>query len=128
MAYRELAPPAEIEPYVACRWVRDPEPAARLHHIVPDACADIVWITGRRLHVAGPATGWRVVSNAKTMDASSAWVAPAKIAAMPTREQTRGSTPSCGAVRFTTPPTQPPKALPMVNMGASVPPDVPLPR
>jgi AraC-like DNA-binding protein len=57
MAYRELAPPAEIAPHVACLWVRDPQPDARLHRIVPDACADIVWITGRRLHVAGPATG-----------------------------------------------------------------------
>jgi AraC-like DNA-binding protein len=57
MAYRELAPPAEIDEHVACLWVRDPEPAARLHRIVPDACADIVWITGKRLRVAGPATG-----------------------------------------------------------------------
>jgi AraC-like DNA-binding protein len=57
MAYRELAPPAEIAPHVACLWVRDPQSAARLHRIVPDACADIVWITGKRLHVAGPATG-----------------------------------------------------------------------
>jgi AraC-like DNA-binding protein len=42
---------------VACVWVRDPQPAARLHRIVPDACADIVWITGKRLRVAGPSTG-----------------------------------------------------------------------
>jgi AraC-like DNA-binding protein len=57
MAYRELEPPAEIAPHVACLWVRDPRPAARLHRIVPDACADIVWITGERLIVAGPSTG-----------------------------------------------------------------------
>src|ERR671922_2772139 len=57
MAYRELAPPAEIHEHVACLWVRDSQPAARLHRIVPDACADIVWVTGRRLRVAGPSTG-----------------------------------------------------------------------
>jgi AraC-like DNA-binding protein len=57
MAYRELEPPAEIAPHVACLWVRDPQPAGRLHRIVPDACADIVWITGERLIVAGPSTG-----------------------------------------------------------------------
>jgi AraC-like DNA-binding protein len=57
MAYRELEPPVEIAPHVACLWVRDPQPAARLHRIVPDACADIVWITGERLIVAGPSTG-----------------------------------------------------------------------
>jgi AraC-like DNA-binding protein len=57
MAYRELEPPAEIAAHVACLWVRDAEPVAREHRIVPDACADIVWISGRRLVVAGPATG-----------------------------------------------------------------------
>jgi AraC-like DNA-binding protein len=57
MAYRELEPPVEIAPHVACLWVRDPQPTARLHRIVPDACADIVWVMGRRLIVAGPSTG-----------------------------------------------------------------------
>jgi AraC-like DNA-binding protein len=42
---------------VASVWTRGPEPAERFHRIVPDACADIVWITGRRLLVAGPSTG-----------------------------------------------------------------------
>jgi AraC-like DNA-binding protein len=55
--YRELAPSPEIAAHVATVWTRGPEPAAREHRIVPDACADIVWITGRRLLVAGPATG-----------------------------------------------------------------------
>jgi AraC-like DNA-binding protein len=55
--YRELAPAPEIAAHVATVWTRGPEPAAREHRIVPDACADIVWITGRRLVVAGPATG-----------------------------------------------------------------------
>ncbi len=55
--YRELAPSPEIAAHVATVWTRGPEPTAREHRIVPDACADIVWITGRRLLVAGPATG-----------------------------------------------------------------------
>jgi AraC-like DNA-binding protein len=54
--YRELAPAPEIAAHVAWVWTRAPEPAAREHRIVPDACADIVWITGRRLIVAGPQT------------------------------------------------------------------------
>jgi AraC-like DNA-binding protein len=53
MAYRELI---QAGPHIACLWTRDPEPAARVHRIVPDACVDIVW-TGERLIVAGPATG-----------------------------------------------------------------------
>jgi len=55
--YREIAPPTGIAAHVASVWTRGPEPAERAHRIVPDACADIVWITGRRLLVAGPSTG-----------------------------------------------------------------------
>ena len=55
--YRELAPAPEIAAHVAWVWTRGPEPAERFHRIVPDGCADIVWITGRRLIVAGPSTG-----------------------------------------------------------------------
>ena len=55
--YREIAPPTGIAAHVASVWTRGPEPAERSHRIVPDACADIVWITGRRLLVAGPSTG-----------------------------------------------------------------------
>jgi AraC-like DNA-binding protein len=54
MAYRELPAPG---PHIAGVWVRDPEPAARVHRIVPDGCADVVWIEGVGLRVAGPATG-----------------------------------------------------------------------
>ena len=73
--------------------------------------------------------GWRVISKAKTIAASSACDAPAKIAAMPTsaatlrvdvrrrRDRGRDRTPSSA-----------PRPPPMVNSGASVPPDVPLPR
>jgi AraC-like DNA-binding protein len=57
MAYRELPVPGRPAPHVACVWMRDPEPAARTHRIVPDACADVVWVQGKRLSVAGPATG-----------------------------------------------------------------------
>src|SRR4051812_14785447 len=57
MAYRELPALGAAAPHVACAWMRDPEPAPRVHRIVPDACADVVWVQGRRLSVAGPATG-----------------------------------------------------------------------
>jgi AraC-like DNA-binding protein len=57
MPYRELPAPARSAAHVACVWMRDPEPGARVHRIVPDACVDIVWVRGDRLVVAGPATG-----------------------------------------------------------------------
>jgi AraC-like DNA-binding protein len=54
MPYRELP---VLGPHVACVWIRDPEPAARVHRVVPDGCADVVWIQGVGLRIAGPATG-----------------------------------------------------------------------
>src|SRR4051794_15393092 len=57
MGYRELPALGRSAPHVACVWFRDPEPAPHRHRVVPDACADVVWIQGERLSVAGPATG-----------------------------------------------------------------------
>src|SRR3954471_18002755 len=57
MAYRELPAPGRPAPHVACLWLRDAEAAPRVHRIVPDACADIVWVQGERLLVGGPAAG-----------------------------------------------------------------------
>src|SRR3954449_12667161 len=57
MAYRELPAPGRPAPHVACLWLRDAEAAPRVHRVVPDACADVVWVQGDRLVVAGPATG-----------------------------------------------------------------------
>src|SRR3954471_17363263 len=56
MASRERLAPARRAPHVACLWMRDPEPAAHAHRIVPDGCADVVWVQGRSLAVAGPQT------------------------------------------------------------------------
>jgi AraC-like DNA-binding protein len=57
VAYRELPTLGRSAPHVACVWFREPEPAARVHRVVPDACADVVWVRGKRLSIAGPATG-----------------------------------------------------------------------
>jgi AraC-like DNA-binding protein len=57
VAYRELPAAGRFAPHVACVWTRDPEPAPRAHRVVPDACADVVWVQGHRLSIAGPATG-----------------------------------------------------------------------
>jgi AraC-like DNA-binding protein len=56
MPYRELPAPARPAPHVAALWMRDPEPAAHAHRIVPDGCTDVVWVQGARLVVAGPQT------------------------------------------------------------------------
>src|SRR3954447_22623680 len=56
MAYRERLAPARRAPHVACLWMRDPEPTAHAHRIMPDGCADVVWVRGDRLGVAGPQT------------------------------------------------------------------------
>jgi AraC-like DNA-binding protein len=51
VSYRELPPPTGLAAHVACLWTsRD-----RAARVLPDACADIVFVAGR-LIVAGPAT------------------------------------------------------------------------
>jgi AraC-like DNA-binding protein len=50
--YRELAPPPDLAPFVACVWTT----RHRGGVIFPDGCVDLVW-HGTHLVVAGPATG-----------------------------------------------------------------------
>ena len=73
-------------------------------------------------------SGWRVVSNANTTDASSARDAPANMAAIPTSAPMRRSIPARGAAAAAPAARTAPSAPPMVNNGASVPPEVPLPK
>jgi AraC-like DNA-binding protein len=50
-AYLELAPPAGLEPFVACLWTSHDGEV----RVLPDACVDVV-LTAGQLLVAGPAT------------------------------------------------------------------------
>jgi AraC-like DNA-binding protein len=55
--YRELAPPSELAPFVACLWVHELGDATEpfVQPVLPDGCMDIV-TAGDRVLVAGPAT------------------------------------------------------------------------
>jgi AraC-like DNA-binding protein len=55
--YREYAPPPELAAHIACLWVSHD----REVHVLPDACADIVFEDGR-LVVAGPATAVQIAA------------------------------------------------------------------
>jgi len=50
--YRELAPPADLRPFVACLWTGTTSGDGAA--VLPDGCVDVVW-TGVDLVVAGPA-------------------------------------------------------------------------
>jgi AraC-like DNA-binding protein len=49
--YRELPPPGDLAPLLACVWTS----VAKGGRILPDGCADVVW-DGAELMIAGPAT------------------------------------------------------------------------
>jgi AraC-like DNA-binding protein len=49
--YRELPPPGDLAPLLACVWTS----VAKGGRILPDGCADVVW-DGSELVIAGPAT------------------------------------------------------------------------
>jgi AraC-like DNA-binding protein len=58
--YWEWAPPPELGGSVACLWARIIPPggaAAQVTPVLPDACCDLIWQSGRGVFVAGPDTG-----------------------------------------------------------------------
>ncbi len=56
--YREYPPPGALRPAVSCLWVRVVPPGGAPPTLVlPDACADLIWQSGRGVFVAGPDTG-----------------------------------------------------------------------
>jgi len=67
--YREWAPPPELSGSVACLWARVVPPGGgQATLVLPDACCDLVWQSGRGAFVAGPDTGpWPSAAPAGTV-------------------------------------------------------------
>ena len=74
------------------------------------------------------ALDWEVVSKAKIIEVSKALDAPANIADIPANAARGIVTPEEGKKYRMILPNNAPVAPPMVNKGANVPPDVPLPK
>jgi len=55
--YAELRPPPELVSHACCVWTQVAGPSGHVQRVLPDGCADIVWMAGGELVVAGPATG-----------------------------------------------------------------------
>jgi AraC-like DNA-binding protein len=54
--YRESPPPAPLASHVCCVWANAAGAGDHVERVLPDGCADIVWIDGEGISVAGPAT------------------------------------------------------------------------
>lgn len=56
--YREHRPPAPLAHLLVCTWIQriGPGETCHLQRVLPDGCADIVWIGDRAPVIAGPAT------------------------------------------------------------------------
>jgi AraC-like DNA-binding protein len=54
--YRESPPPAPLASHVCCVWTNAAGESDHVERVLPDGCADIVWIDGDGIVVAGPAT------------------------------------------------------------------------
>jgi AraC-like DNA-binding protein len=55
--YREWAPPRGLGGSMACLWTSVVPPGGSTTLVLPDACCDLVWESGRGAYVAGPDTG-----------------------------------------------------------------------
>jgi AraC-like DNA-binding protein len=55
--YAELRPPPQLASHACCVWTQVAGPSGHVQRVLPDGCADIVWMAGGELVVAGPATG-----------------------------------------------------------------------
>jgi AraC-like DNA-binding protein len=55
--YAEARPPESVSSHACCVWTQTAGPAGHVQRVLPDGCADIVWMAGGQLVVAGPATG-----------------------------------------------------------------------
>ncbi|MEQ1701675.1 MAG: helix-turn-helix domain-containing protein [Ilumatobacteraceae bacterium] len=51
--YQPVAPPAALEPWLACSW--NAVPTGR-HRLVPDACLDALWLSSGEVVLCGPET------------------------------------------------------------------------
>jgi AraC-like DNA-binding protein len=59
--YFEWAPPAPLALHACCVWTNAATAGDHVERVLPDGCADIVWIEGDRLVIAGPATRQELV-------------------------------------------------------------------
>lgn len=64
MAYQEISPAAPFARHVMCIWAQEigPGEVDYPHRVLPDACADLVWIGDRPPIAVGPATRHAIVA------------------------------------------------------------------
>src|SRR6266536_2053477 len=55
-SYVERPVPLALATHACCVWAHVAGPDGCVQRVLPDGCADVVWIDGERLEVAGPAT------------------------------------------------------------------------
>jgi AraC-like DNA-binding protein len=54
--YRESPAPKPLASHACCVWSHVAGPGGHVERVLPDGCADVVWIEGQDIVVAGPAT------------------------------------------------------------------------
>jgi AraC-like DNA-binding protein len=55
-SYVERPVPYGLATHACCVWTQVAGPEGHVQRVLPDGCADVVWIEGARLELAGPAT------------------------------------------------------------------------
>src|SRR5919198_613121 len=55
-SYVERPVPYGLATHACCAWTHVAGPDGHVQRVLPDGCADVVWVEGVRLELAGPAT------------------------------------------------------------------------
>ena len=55
-SYSERPVPYGLATHACCAWTQVAGPDGHVQRVLPDGCADVVWVEGVRLELAGPAT------------------------------------------------------------------------
>src|SRR5437868_6710909 len=82
--YREYAPPPPLSGYLQCTWVQSVGQGDKefLQRVLPDGCADILWIDDSEPVIVGPATQAVVVPLKAGQQITAARIRPGAVNAL----------------------------------------------
>ena len=97
--YRESPAPEPLASHACCVWSHVAGPGGHVERVLPDGCADVVWIEGEDIVVAGPATREVLVAHPGRRRRAGRALRPGRRGRRPRRRRARAARQHGGARR-----------------------------